>query len=38
MNAFENIIISNIKYFSKTLIVFHKIIIKSTQTEAVNFI
>ncbi len=38
MSVFENIVISNIWYLSKTLIVCHKIIINFSQTGAMNFV
>ncbi len=38
INAFENIVISDIQYLSKTLIVCQKNIINYSLTEAVNFV
>ena len=37
MSAFENIIISIIKYLNKMLIIYHKIIINYSQIKVMNF-
>ncbi len=38
MRAFENIVIGDIQYLSKTLFVYHEIIINYSQTEDMNYV